>query len=572
MPGWKQRLEQSNKSNRSRSRSPVGDPDTRALLGLPRTVATWMKNWGWGKSDAASICRLAFDFVEDHDSRQVHESIARLAKCCSHIKNAHRVVTSIVPASVLPPCPIKIEESFMSSVCLPSSLFHWLRVTNARRFEQHLGAKPGGLEDFWGQFLHRPACSEFWREHPWLRDRSAADLRYHVPLLIFDDGVPVSEHASSYCRLWYSLLGSGIERETRFLMGTAYETGNDHPDLSWDVILDDFARLAGPVSPGSWGGVLLFLGADLDYVCNKIGLPHYNGVNMCFGCEANTGSVPFHDFHDDARWRHTVVSNSRFKQRLRTPLHPLAGHAIFNKYTYRYCSLHMLDHHGCTSVILGSILYEHVCPERETETLPGVTIDDRIEFLNSDIRGFYSHCDVANRIPRLKQTNIYDGELKGQGIKGANTKALVPYVFELQRRAVSMSKSAKQKHMLKCIESLKAIYDILAQGEIILTDPQLHLLHKHCTRMGQHFQILGVMHQHKGRWQSKPKLHFVSAHFADQCELINPRFVSGYYSESRCGEIAKVYSTSQNGPFQNTVQDTVLLKDRTHMAFHWRDR
>eukprot|EP00959_Pyramimonas_sp_CCMP1952_P401087 8404431-Pyramimonas_sp.AAC.1 len=105
-----------------------------------------------------------------------------------------------------------------------------------------------------------------------------------------------------------------------------------------------------------------------------------------------------------------------------------------------------------------------------------------------------------------------------------------------------------------------------------MTDPELQILHKHCTRMGQHFQYLGVMHGHLGRWQSKPKLHYVAGHLAEQCELINARFVSGYYSESRCGEIAQVYSKSQNGPFHATVQDTMLLKDRTHLALLWRDR
>ena len=566
MPGWRQRAQA---PERFRSRSP---PERDVLFGIPRSVLAWLKNWGWGKADAASIARLAHVYVEDHDRRHIHPIILRLASCCSHIKNAHRVVASIVPSLALPPAPIHIADSFMSSVCLPSELLRWLRETNARRFEQHLGATPGGIQSFWEKFLERPACSEFWLTHPWLKGRSAADLRYHLPFAIFDDGVPVSEHASAYCRLFYCLLGHGIEKETRFLMGTAFSTGNDGADLSWDCIMNDFARLAGPVEAGSWGGVLLFLGSDLEYVCNKIGVPHYNGTNMCSDCEANTRGIPFHDFHDDARWRQTLVSNDRFLQRLRRPLHPLAAHIWFNKWTYRYCTLHMLDHHGCTSIIVGSILNEHVSPEHETQALPGNTIDERIEFLNSDLKGYYSFHDVANRIPRIKHSNINEGELKGNGVKGANTKALVGYAFLLQQRAVNMHNSSKQKHMFKCIESLKAIYDVLEGAEIILTDAECILLHKHCTRMGQHYQILGVLHADLHRWQSKPKLHYVVAHLASQAELINPRFVSGYYSESRCGDLAKIYSTSQNGAFHAVVQGTVLLKDRTHRAIHWRDR
>eukprot|EP00959_Pyramimonas_sp_CCMP1952_P205279 4292912-Pyramimonas_sp.AAC.1 len=377
MPGWRQRLDA---PDRRRSRTPVRDE----LSGISPMLLSWLKDWGWGKTDAATIARHAQNYVEEHDRRQINQHLLRLAKCCKQIRTAQRVVASIVPDSALPPAPVAIDGSFMSSVCLPSRLFHWLWGTNARRFEQHLGATAGGIQDFWERFLERPSCLEFWSKHPWLKDRSAADLRYHLPLAIFDDGVPVSAHASSYCRLWHSLLGQGTEKETRFLMGTAIETGDDKPDLSWEMIMDDFARLAGPVEPGSWGAVLLFLGADLDYACNKVGIPHYNGTVMCSQCEATTRDVPFHDFHDDALWRHTLVSNDRFLQRLRRPLHPLANHSWFNKWTYRYCTLRMLDHHGCTSVVIGSILNEHVCPDHETNVLPGDTIDERIEFLNSD--------------------------------------------------------------------------------------------------------------------------------------------------------------------------------------------
>ena len=302
MPGWRQRLRAETGISNPRSRSPtVRD----VFLGIPNVILGWLKNWGLGKTSSVAICRAARDHAQDQDPRQVHRDIARLAKCSFSGKNCQRVVTSIVPVAALPPAPIRIDESFMHSVCLPSNLFHWLRATNPRRFEQHLGATAGGIQDFWEKFLDRPQCVGFKSKHPWLKDRTAADLRYHLPLAIFDDGVPVSEHASAYCRLWYSLLGQGTENETRFLLGTAFSDGNDGPDLSWNLIMDDFARLAGPVEPGSWGGVLLFLGADLDYVCNKVGLPHYNGKNMCSECEANTGEIPFHDFHDDARWRHS---------------------------------------------------------------------------------------------------------------------------------------------------------------------------------------------------------------------------------------------------------------------------
>ena len=174
--------------------------------------------------------------------------------------------------------------------------------------------------------------------------------------MLFDDAGPVSAHNSTVCRVWYSLLGTGSERETRVLLctGLKYDEGEDR---SWQVILEHFERLAGPTEPGTWGGILLFVGADLDYVCNELGLPHYNSVEMCVLCEAHTRLRPHNNFHADAAWRSTLVSNARFRERLRRPLHPLVDHCLCSKYTYKFGLLHMTDHHGVASHVVGNRMW-----------------------------------------------------------------------------------------------------------------------------------------------------------------------------------------------------------------------
>ena len=41
---------------------------------------------------------------------------------------------------------------------------------------------------------------ELMARNQWLQDRSATDLKWYVPLMIFDDAGPVANDASSYAR------------------------------------------------------------------------------------------------------------------------------------------------------------------------------------------------------------------------------------------------------------------------------------------------------------------------------------------------------------------------------------
>eukprot|EP00969_Alexandrium_andersonii_P289114 12778551-Alexandrium_andersonii.AAC.1 len=118
----------------------------------------------------------------------------------------------------------------------------------------------------------------------------------------------------------------------------------------------------------------------------------------------------------------------------------------------------MCDHHGVCSHIVGNILWANLSSEREGNALPGADMGERLRFLNEDINAFYRACRVSNRLPTLKQSNIKAEafpELRGNGVKAANTRALLPYVCELQKRAVEQSPTQKNKHMLKVAEALQ---------------------------------------------------------------------------------------------------------------------
>jgi len=320
---------------------------------------------------------------------------------------------------------------------------------------------------------------------------------------------------------------------------------------------------------GNEDGVLLFFSSDLEHVCNEVGLPHFNASQMCCFCEANTSDKPHTDYSDLAEWRRTLRNNRRFMRAIRQPLHPLVGHPWFSMYTFRMDLLHMLDHHGVSSHVVGNVFWHHL--REATGVLPGPNIDARLQSLNDEIKAYYQIRGVQNRVPTLKSSNICESEfpeLKGGAIKAANTRSLVPFALKLQRRAVDISPTPMSKHMLKAVESLQSAYDIFYNSDYFLARAEVAALSKSLLRLGRNYQRLAVLSTDMGRlaWKQTPKLHYVVAHLATQSELVNPRYVQTYGSEGLVGKICLIYRASQSGPFHATLQTTILAKYRVGMV------
>ena len=87
-------------------------------------------------------------------------------------------------------------------------------------------------------------------------------------------------------------------------------------------------------------------------------------------------------------------------------------------------------------------MHAHVSGDREADVPPGTNIEERLGFLNADIAAYYQANNVSNRLPALSLGNIKVDmfpELKGNGVKAANTRSILPYIAELQARAVAIN-------------------------------------------------------------------------------------------------------------------------------------
>ena len=300
------------------------------------------------------MVRDAYASSLDHQNDRLDKRIQRLANTRPNLQNAERVMESILPVKGMME-PHHVPESSVEWVLLPHETLAWLQTAYPRMFSIHAGAKEGGVQDWWEGLRSSPSGQELWGLHPWLQRRTFQYLKFHVSLMLFDDAGPISNTSSSYVCVFYSLLGVGSDKQTRFLMATGL-TGAHVEDKSWAPLMESFEKLAETKPEGVWGGILLFFGADLEYVCNKLGLPHFNAAeDMCSLGLANTTTMPHNNYHDDAEWRGTEVDNTTFLERLRRPLHACVAHPWFNIFTYRQDLLHMCHHQGVSSHFCANI-------------------------------------------------------------------------------------------------------------------------------------------------------------------------------------------------------------------------
>jgi len=281
----------------------------------------WMSQWAWGGLSAASVVHSAEAFQRD-GHRDAH--VDRLLSSCSSrtIQNADRALQRLLPVSQCK--STEVPNSKVKEVILPADWLKWVSSTTKHKFVQKMGAEEGGLESWWQSLKDTKDGAELWSSHTHLRTKTPADLKYHLPVVLHEDAVPISKHQSAYVRSWSSILGMGKETDTKYMICSYLKAVSDHPDRSWPLVLASFDELANP-SPGTWGVIVLFVTGDLDFVCNDLGLPHFNSNQHCALCCANVSDKPHNNDHNDARWRNALQTNDEFKAALRRPLHPLVA-------------------------------------------------------------------------------------------------------------------------------------------------------------------------------------------------------------------------------------------------------
>ena len=84
-----------------------------------------------------------------------------------------------------------------------------------------------------------------------------------------------------------------------------------HPATDWEGVPFPLNSRRGKLANQALNKDGFYLGmfmltADLDEVCNMYGLRHFNALDCCYLCHANTSTIPWTDLGPEARWRSTI--------------------------------------------------------------------------------------------------------------------------------------------------------------------------------------------------------------------------------------------------------------------------
>ena len=227
--------------------------------------------------------------------------------------------------------------------------------------------------------------------------------------------------------------------------------------------------------------------------------------------------------------------------------------------------MHVLDHHGLASILIGSTLRRLVVLEGRL----GPNQQARLDAINAQLSEYHNDHLVSARLPKFLLSNLVSNgwsELSGPLIKAARVRNACPFVEVLARRYFDDG-SDYSKAIVRCISYLNGVYDVLYGSEVFLTDVELEALRTRLLAVGRYHMLCRhfAKQRHELHVAVRPKAHYAQ-HLYLQCALINSRFVQRYAEESLVGRITKIGRPASNGKYLGKAQHTVLIKYLVFLA------
>ena len=252
------------------------------------------------------------------------------------------------------------------------------------------------------------------------------------------------------------------------------------------------------------------------------------------------------------------MDNDSFKARC------LGNHAIrlqpyWSMWFVRLDSMHVIDHHGVCGIVCAGVLLELV---RNPSGL-GATVGDRLAAINRELKLYQSQRMVSSKFPAITRDMLCRGtgwaELKGPLVKAANTRHLTPFVAKMAATYAGADEWGRL--LVSVCNNLCKVHEIMYRNGFFFPPGEYALFSQGVRDTSLDLMRLRTIAEDRGQllFQITPKCHYF-AHFKDQGLLINPRWVSNYMEESIVGMTTKTWASCAQGPYQKTIQRSVLLK------------
>ena len=433
-----------------------------------------------------------------------------------------------------------------------------------------LGTKP--LQEFWANV---PEDDPRLEGHPLLKiDNYRARA---IALRLHGDGVPVGKAKGRSLDVLSinSLHGQGGSTWiTKLLIFAIMSTikvggsdGNDGTmDVAWKVILWSFkALLRGKWPRTDWNGkpvtglyaekagedlcggyvfVLFQLVADLDYLCNYLGLPHFNNkLNPCMKCKCNRTNIPVLDLRPTAGWRSRMVSQVDWFLAQK--------HILFRDTAVGLTLWHiLLDVMHCLDLgvvlqVAASVLYMLVFDG----PFPG-NVDAKIQAVWDEMTLAYNGLGTpaGERLDHATLLDIFDGSRSWHPTRYPvlHSKAAVARHSILALNVLLQKNTDGMDgfvHVRELVGNLSSFYDVMAYYDMWLSNDAAQEMHDYLLEAGVHHQYLCHVNKEQGRklFHMTEKSHYVQHIALDILSTrFNPRFAWVYADEDYMGRIAQL--------------------------------
>ena len=591
--GWRQRVaaevaQRQPSPSRQRSRSPRRHGSRAdAIAGVPVRNSEIARelcfDWAWGLISSVKVARYCRACVADGI---VHPVVRRLASFGGWGSSDHNVssqmLTMLFKHFKSQHLITRIDNSAVGCMLEPHRLFSAVYKMSPVKVAGSFGMSTTKCFLFWEAFFATRDGALMRDVHPHLQGKTAEDLQTTLPLNFHADAGPFSIRHSALAFSWASVFAIGSEMETRLLIATWVKGASALPERVWPKVWDSFSLLASgrdaaglPLAEDSegrlWGGVIAFGLADMEFWVVDVGMQGYNHNSICGWCLANRSDKPWTDLGTTAAWQRSRCSNTEFLARLR-PGHGLLSWPGLNTWMCRLDPLHINDYKGCSSLIFGSIVWDIVRPGNEhhfAAVVHGgcVSIADRLEAVDSL---YCSHCKafgISHRLPPISFRALFGdlspqreyAQLRGPGVKGASTRAAMPFILWLANRFNDGTEVGH--HRAVVAETCVGWYKLIYAAGLVLTESEYEAQLKLVIRCLRSYKWLAWEAQSRGilLWKLIPKLHYWME-LAFQANSINPRYAQTYAGESLVGRVSTMYKGSFFGPYKRVIQEKVLKK------------
>ena len=345
-------------------------------------------------------------------------------------------------------------------------------------------------------------------------------------------------------------------------------TGEPWPAGSWR------AEKAGQPLCGDFVFPVMFVSADLDYLCNYFLLQHFNhGISPCFRCMCNRTDMAWSDLRPNAGWRTALITPATWMLQVKHPIFQ-APRVGLNVWHICLDVLHIMDLGMCQH-IGASVLYLLAFDA----DLPG-NLNERLERLWEYCGEAYDALGTPSgeRLPQTVFLGIWEHSRRHSptkypilGAKGVVCRHCISMLILVLRRLGPDTDTFN--HVRAMLDGLGIFYNvIMAEGMWLDADVALQA-QQGLLRAGVHLQTLCYQSMTTGRqlFHMTEKAHYAQHVGLDLLRTgFNPRFGWTYGDEDYMGRIAQVCRPCLKGRGPLRVGEALFFRWRQCMHVRWQ--